>query len=44
LDSKINKDFFDKEKNKTNERIKIIHENLTEKADKSEIKKAITFL
>jgi hypothetical protein len=44
LEGKLSKDYFEKEKSKLNERIKIIHENLTEKSDKSEIKKAITFL
>lgn len=44
LEGKLSKDYFEKEKSKLNERIKIIHENLTEKSDKFEIKKAITFL
>ncbi len=35
LEAKLSKDCFEKEKNKLNERIKIIHENLTEKSDKS---------
>jgi hypothetical protein len=35
LEAKLSKDYFEKEKNKLNERIKIINENLTEKSDKS---------
>lgn len=35
LDAKLNKELFEKERTKINERIKIIHENLTEKTDKS---------
>jgi hypothetical protein len=35
LDAKLSKDLFEKERKKINERIKIIHENLTEKTDKS---------
>lgn len=44
LDKKINKEIFEKEKHKIMEKIFIVQENLTEKADKGDMKKAFLFM
>ena len=44
LDKKVMVEDFDKEKQKIYEKLSIIHENIAEKADKSEIKKAFMFI
>lgn len=44
MDKKLNKDTFDRERTKTHEKISILQENLTEKADKGDMKKAFLFM
>ena len=44
LDKKMNKEIFEKEKHKIMEKIFIVQENLTEKADKGDMKKAFLFM
>lgn len=40
----MNKEIFEKEKHKIMEKIFIVQENLTEKADKGDMKKAFLFM
>ena len=44
VDKKITKEVFEKEKQKIAEKIHIVQENLTDKADKGDMKKAFLFL
>ncbi len=44
MEKKLNKQVFEKEKNKILEKIFIIQENLVEKADKGDMKKAFLFM
>ena len=44
LEKKMYKDTFDKEKQKIHEKVLILQENIVEKADKGDMKKAFLFL
>lgn len=44
VESKCNKDIFERERTKNIEKMNFIYENVADKADKGEIKKALMFL
>ena len=44
IERKISKDEFFKDRTRINEKLSILHENMIEKADKTEVQKAISFL
>lgn len=44
LEKKVNKDIYEKEKKKIFDKLYIIQENLTEKAEKGDMKKAFLFM